>query len=95
MLTYNDNLESQELLAIDMNEENFDNIEIADYTEMTVEEHPTRKKFGCISKIKDKFSDYSSKINWIVFASICVFTMGSWLDICGKSRLNTKIQNIY
>jgi len=32
---------------------------------------------------RSKFSEYSSKVNWLVFFFICIFTMGSWLDISG------------
>jgi hypothetical protein len=38
-----------------------------------------------IRKVKNGFSLYSSKVNWIVFVFIVVFTIGSWLDLNGKS----------
>jgi len=31
---------------------------------------------------KNSFKEYSSKVNWTVFFCICLFTLGSWLDIC-------------
>jgi hypothetical protein len=80
----NDHLESQELLA-NMNEDHFDNIDIINYANMSIEENSDKKKLSFMSKLKQGFSDYSSKVNWIVFASICIFTLGSWLDICGNS----------
>ena len=33
----------------------------------------------------NSFKDYSSKVNWYVFVLICLFTLGSWIDISGKT----------
>ena len=30
------------------------------------------------AQVKRQFADYSSKVNWIVFISICVFTLGEF-----------------
>lgn len=35
------------------------------------------------SSFKSSFAEYSSKVNWKVFGAISLFTLGSWLDICG------------
>lgn len=78
----NDHFEGQELLA-NMSEDQFDNIDIINYSNMTmVENNNSGELLSTESKIKNGFFEYASKVNWVVFAAICVFTLGSWLDIC-------------
>jgi hypothetical protein len=36
-----------------------------------------------IYKAASGFTAYNAKISWIVFVSICLFTLGSWIDISG------------
>jgi hypothetical protein len=68
---FNEHLEEEELLSKD--DSNSDQNDIF-------------KDSTKISKKKQNignFSSYSSKVNWVVFFFICIFTMGSWLDISG------------
>ena len=67
----NEHLEEEELLSKD--DSNSDQNDIfKDSTKISKK----KQKSG-------KFSTYSSKVNWVVFFFICLFTMGSWLDISG------------
>ena len=69
----NEHIEEEELLSKD--DENSDQNDIfKDSTKISKNSHDPNR---------GQFSTYSSKINWSVFFFICIFTMGSWLDISG------------
>ena len=65
----NEEIEEEKLLDKDCDSD--ENDIFKDSTKVLIETHTST------------FSIYSSKVNWIVFFFICVFTMGSWLDISG------------
>lgn len=34
-------------------------------------------------KLKQSVREYNEKINWIVFALVCIYSWGNWIEILG------------
>ncbi len=63
--------------------------EVVLLAEMDTDEIVIKQTNAAISReqkksFKNSFFEYSDKVNWKVFGAICLFTLGSWLDICGN-----------
>lgn len=69
-----DDLEEVELLAAEMD---IDDVIIKQTNDESIKNENKKDTF------RSSFSEYSAKVNWKVFGAISLFTLGSWLDICG------------
>lgn len=80
----NDFLEQENLLT-NMNDDNLDDVDIINAANMSIIDEKIATTEQLKTKVKSGFTQYSSKVNWLVFFSISIFTLGAWLDICGTS----------